>query len=71
MAKKGPNGHSEFEAQMLRVLVDIRTELRQLSARVDANQEQTNRRLDQLVENLGAHWRELDRRVTALELRAH
>jgi len=65
MAKKGTNGHSEFEGQMLQVLVDIRGELRDLSSRV----EQTNSRLDQLIANSGTHWRELDRRVTALELR--
>lgn len=65
MAKKSTNGHSEFELQMLQVLVDIRGELRELSSRVD----QTNSRLDQLIANMGTHWPELDRRVTALELR--
>jgi hypothetical protein len=32
---------------------------------------QTNLRLDRVIENTGAHWRDLDRRVSALEQRGN
>jgi hypothetical protein len=46
------------------------TGFNRLSERLDqtnARLDQTNARLDQLIINTGAHWRDLERRVSALE----
>lgn len=48
----------------------ILEELRALNKKIGALREdvgQVNQRLDRVIENTGAHWRDLERRVAALE----
>lgn len=46
---------------------DLRAEVQTLNDRLAMLREDLTLRLDKLIENTGAHWRDLERRVSALE----
>ena len=83
MARKPPGGNGtdqmlrallSIESRLDRGFAELRTELQGLRGethagfeRLDARIDQTNERLDKVIENTGKYWRELERRVSALE----
>lgn len=67
---------SEVRDITVEILREIRDAVRETNRRIDrmdvrlsAGQEQTNVRLDHLIELAGGKWREHDRRISSLETR--
>jgi hypothetical protein len=75
------NGHKTFEEGVLerfkeydrrfdsmqQSIAELTNRLLDRFDQVNARLDQTNARLDQLIINTGAQWRELERRVSAIE----
>jgi hypothetical protein len=71
--KRGGNG----EDRTVAALLDIHAAIQRMDERMmrgfaelRAEIAATNQRLDRVIENTGEHWRDLERRVRALEIKA-
>lgn len=64
---KGNGKSRDVQEQILEELKTLNGRIESLTDRVGTLREDLTMRLDRVIENTGAHWRDLERRVSALE----